>query len=500
MLFIFSVIVSLFTYDDYGIAWDENAQKGLGSVTYDYLIHDNTAYLDYRDRDYGVAFEFPLVFIERAILGLEDTRDVFLMRHFVTHLFFLVSAFFLFQLIVKMTAKKHLAVIGFLMLVLNPRIYAHSFFNSKDLPFLSMFIICYYFFYIAFEKKSIQRFFIVGILGGILTNLRIIGIMFPFLVFLFLLIDALQKKDLEKQLSFGVAVLLGFAVAIYTTWPYLWSDPISNFKEAFLAMSKFRWDQNVLFNGEVLTASQLPKSYIFKWIGISTPLGYLTLIVLGLFFVIKQILTQTTSFLFNEGNRIFTLLLACIAAPLTAILFLDSIVYDGWRQLYFIYPPLVLIAVFGINKLWEHFKYGKEVTFSILVLSFGLTLVSMVKNAPYQQVYFNEAFWFKEEGYIKANYEQDYWGTSYKEAIEQVLNSDPSDTVSLSVNNFCGQLNFMILDKRLRERILLQDSSEATYFITAFRWNHEGYPQYADKEYASIKRNNSTISKTFKLR
>ncbi len=38
---------------------------------------------NYKDKDYGVTFELPLAFIE-VMFGIDDMRNVFLMRHFLT--------------------------------------------------------------------------------------------------------------------------------------------------------------------------------------------------------------------------------------------------------------------------------------------------------------------------------------------------------------------------------------------------------------------------------
>ena len=61
-----------------------------------------------------------------------------------------------------------------------PRIYANTFVNSKDPPFISMFIIALYLLERAFRKDTVAAFILLGIAVGLLTNLRIMGIMlFP---------------------------------------------------------------------------------------------------------------------------------------------------------------------------------------------------------------------------------------------------------------------------------------------------------------------------------
>ena len=44
----------------------------------------------------------------------------------------------------------------------------------------------------------------------------------------------------------------------------------------------------------------------------------------------------------------------------------------------------------------------------------------MIRNHPFQNVYFNN-FLSHDEQYLRKNFEMDYWGTSYKQALEYVL-------------------------------------------------------------------------------
>ena len=66
--------------DDYGVTWDEFDQRHIARGNADYIVTGNTDGLYHRDfRYYGVAFEMPLLLVERA-LGLQDTRPIYLTR------------------------------------------------------------------------------------------------------------------------------------------------------------------------------------------------------------------------------------------------------------------------------------------------------------------------------------------------------------------------------------------------------------------------------------
>ena len=185
-IFLTFLTIGVFTLDDHGLSWDEGQQRIIGETNYNYVFRNDSSLLSFNDKDYGVAFELPLMIIEKSF-DFKDTRDIYLMRHFLTHLLFLVSGVFLYFLILKLTKNRWISIVGFLMLLLNPRIYAHSFFNTKDIPFLSFLIICFYLVFTAFENKTFLKFLLLGAASALLINLRIIGILLPIIVISFLI-------------------------------------------------------------------------------------------------------------------------------------------------------------------------------------------------------------------------------------------------------------------------------------------------------------------------
>ena len=93
-------VVGVVVLDDYGVGIDEHIQRDIADANADYIMGDRDPLISGRtlrqpsDRFYGVAFELPLVLVER-VLGLQEDRSVLLMRHLLTHLFFIAGGFFL---------------------------------------------------------------------------------------------------------------------------------------------------------------------------------------------------------------------------------------------------------------------------------------------------------------------------------------------------------------------------------------------------------------------
>jgi heme/copper-type cytochrome/quinol oxidase subunit 2 len=491
-------VVALFTFDSYGVSWDEPTQRETGQVSYDYVFSDNDGLLTWKDRDYGVAFELPLIIIEE-VFNLEDTRSIYMMRHLVTHFFFLVACYFLFILIDFLYKNKLLATVGFLLLALYPRIYAHSFFNTKDLPFLSMLVICLYYFVKAFDKKSILNFIKLGICVGLLINLRIMGVLILSGTLSVLLLDLLLKKEKIIQLKSILVFLIFSCVTLYITWPFLWKDPLNNFILAFENMSSFRWGRLVLYKGEMIKATELGWDYIPTWFTITTPLVYILLGVFGFLLLVLQFFKRPSDFLHNSIKRTNMLFLGYFIAPILAVIILHSVVYDGWRQMFFIYPSFVLLIIYGLSHLLKRRKLFIT-AISALVITFLFTAGSMIRNFPVNNVYFSELLTFTPPEYLRKNYEMDYWGVSYKQSLEHILKVDSDSSINISVENPPGITNTLILPYDERKRFNHVGTNEAKYFITNYRWHPQEYSEYADFKFHSLIVDENTVNEIFKLK
>ena len=491
------IIIALFGFDDYGISTDEPHQRSVGVLTAKYAILGDNTLMDTPDRIYGVAFELPLIALE-VILGLEDTREIFLMRHLATHIFFLISAFFCFRLIDFLYKNKFLATIGFLLFVLHPRIYAHSFFNTKDIPFMSMFIISFYYWALAFDKKTEKSFIILGMSVGLLTNIRIMGIMLFGFTCIYLFMEILLNDEKKKYVRLFCSFVFSSLFTLYISWPFLWSNPIKNFMEAFYNMSKYtRWGGSNLINGVFIKGTDIDWTYTLSWLSISTPITYLLLALFGTIALMVSLLMKNKII---ESDNIFNnniLYLLSFVSPLVVVGILDSVLYNGWRQMFFIYPPLILLCIYGIDILLH--KFGKKFVFIFAIVNFSTVVPFMYFNHPFGIVYFNKLFLFKPDEHIRKNYDYEYWGVSYKKAFEYILELDHSDSLRIAVSNRTGNRNLLILKPEDRKRIKIVDESVCKYFVTNYRYHPQDYESYDEFKLFSFKVNNNSVSSIYKL-
>ena len=502
ILFLIALIIGLFTCHSYGISWDEFSSQTIGQVNYAYLFYGDNTLNTFGSRDYGVAFELPLFALER-ILRLNDFADIYLMRHIVTHIFFLLSAVALFLLIEYLYHNKLLATIGFLFLLLNPVIYGHSFFNSKDLPLMSMHIFCFLLAAIAFNKKTIFWYALLGIFCGLLTNIRIVGSLLSFTILFFFLIDIISswknKDELKKNIIFCFVFLLFMTAALYLSWPYLYKHPILNFISGFNNMARYRWFGNVLFWGKEVNATHLDWYYGITWFLISNPILYLVAGFGGILYFIFKFTTSPATFFINNANRNILIYVIGFIVPLVLVIVLHSVLYDSWRHLFFIYPSFILLAIFGLNKIIK--TRARTMVITILFACFVYVGYYFIENFPYQHVYFNELVSDNKPEKLRKTFDMDYWGTSYQQATEYILKTDTSNLITIVYKPNPPLAPLLIFNAKDRKRIrTISTIEDADYLVTNYRNHPQDFPIPHSKECYSIKVLNSTILSIFKLK
>ena len=485
LLFVVATVVGLFTYKDYGISWDEITQRNIGLLSYQYAFEGSKELLSFVDRRYGPGYELLLVFFEK-LFWLSDSREIFLFRHIATHLLFLLSALSLYILAYRLYKNQLVASLGFVMLVCMPRIYAHSFFNTKDLPFLSLFLITMTVCQFAFEKNKTLWYFILGMLCGYTTSIRILGIMLAGFILFFLILDLtfniINKEPLKKQLLNTGAFLFGFCLLLYIPWPFLWAHPFTNFAEGIQEFSRYHWDDYILVNGVQTTGMHISCTYFPSWFFVTNPELWLIAGIAGIAWLAVFLLKNYPVVLRNSRERTLLLLLLCFFTPICAVIFLHSVIYNDWRHLYFIYPSFILIALFAIDQLLQT-RY-KLLIQGLCIVQTIVVVVFMVVSHPFDQVYFNN-FVSHKPGYLHKNYEMDYWGTSYKQALEHLLQKGGTDKIKINcyfdvlLNN-----NLLVLPEEDRARFQLADIDDAEYFITNF-WGETYKYNFPAPEYSA---------------
>ena len=497
--------IGICVYKDYGISWDELVSRNNGLLTYKYVFEGDQEILTYRDRYYGTAFELLLLIAEKPF-DFKDPRDIFFFRHLATFFLFWIASIFFYFLCKDHFKDWKMGLAGSLFLILSPRIFAHSFFNSKDLAFLSLFIISMFTLTKYLERKTLLRAAFHAFVCAALIATRIIGITVFFFTTFFIVADLLVKRERREGkavVSFSLYVVLA-ALCTILFWPILWIAPVKQFVIAFQQMSHFNFWATVLYAGEYIKAKELPWHYVPVWLLVTTPVLYSVLFVMGFFSLAKNFLKGPISFYRKRRNDLIWLL--WFFAPVISIIALKSVLYDGWRHMFFIYPAFLLIALTGLQSMFKlikakfrglSYKVANAFCVFIILVSLTGTAFAMVRYHPYQNVYFN--ILTGDMKGAKDTFDLDYWGLSYRQALQYILDNDTDSAVKVAAANPPGHVSFLAIAPKDRKRLVyVEDPEEAKYFLSEYRWHKEDYP-YGD-EFYSIKVGNAKIMVVYKLR
>ena len=419
--------------DDYGVSHDEGRHRGNGYASFNYILGDEGALQDDVTGLYGVAFEVPLIAVER-LLGLEDSRDIYLTRHLLTHLFFLAGGFFAWLLTYRLFGSRLVALLAALLFLLHPRMYAHSFFNTKDLPFLSMFMIALYLAHRAFRRESAWAFALCGACVGLLVNIRIMGAMLLPAVLGMLALDAFYamkrgRRGVKHILANAGAFLTAFAAVFYAAWPLLWRDP-PNLVEALETLYRHPVRISILYRGELVRRLEdIPWDYIPAWALATTPPAAMLLAALGIAYLARLCAARRLAAFENSRARFGLLALACLTLPVAAAIALNSNIYHGARHMYFLYAPLCVLAAFGLRALADVPRPNlRAAAFAAAALGISAMAIQTVYLHPYQSDYFNSLV---DKSDLGDRWQIDYWdASSGKEALETLLAMQPTGRVA----------------------------------------------------------------------
>ena len=486
ILFAYLIIGSIIL-PDYGISTDEPIQRKHGIVSFDYInqkfnifpeIHPTyeESLPDYEYRDYGVAFQVFSYGMEK-LLKIEDARSVFLIRHFLTFMLFWISAYYFYKTAEITIENKLIPVLSLLFYILSPRIFTEAFYNPKDIILLSWISIGIYSMLKFLEVRSFKYLFIHALVCSLAINARIVGIVLPFVTVLIALLSMKGHNFFSWIKSFGIILLLwGVLTIVFTLilWPFLWEDPVRNFIYSFNEMKRFRWNGQLLYWGNLVWASELPWHYTPSQILVTTPILYSSLFLVGFVSTLIMVVKRKCWHFKNsiERNSFGFILLFII--PLLSVIYFHSILYNGWRQMYFIYPAFLLIGLTGLNTILQFIylityslkkKLLHAVIYTGILISLCSTMHFLIKMHPFQYIYFNRIAGTDPFRY----FDGDYFGLSYKEALQYLHNNFKDDSLVIFSENSSCSINSLNFNKTIFDRLVFVDNiKEADFFITTY--------------------------------
>lgn len=427
LLLAVNFLAGLFLFRDYGLSWDEplfyDYAEALG---YAYSPHEwfsgnfnlDNAYgasgSDHANRGpaYILLARTPVKLLQS--LGLDPASS----WHLVNFLFFQFGIYLVYRL-----SRRWMGIFAALaasaMFAWQPLLWGHAFINPKDPPFLVFFsgAVCF-----GFEMvdeianrgpKAVVKIFIAAFFLGIATSIRVLGPLAGLLVCLYGL-SLIRKAPASSWITSLFLYASASLIFAFATWPYLWTDPLQKFIAAFGFMSENPTHLQVLFNGQLYRAGELPRRYLPVMLGLTLTEPVWVFFASG---VVLAAIRRGREGLFSSA-----LVLAWFFIPFLYVLLRKPPMYDGFRHFLFMLPPIFIFSGFVFERLF--FRPRSRIAgLIVLALIFFPSILGIIQLHPYQYAYYNSFIGGLGGAFRK--FETDYWLTCYKEAVEEYQSHEP---------------------------------------------------------------------------
>ncbi|NUT18649.1 MAG: hypothetical protein HOV77_05650 [Hamadaea sp.] len=311
-------------------------------------------------------------------------------------------------------------------LALYPRYTGSIFNNSKDIPFtVAMIVVLWLVLRTVRRWNDTERRFdlywdaALGSAIGLAAAIRINALAWFAIIAVLLIAYWVRRRpegaaairtEISRQL--GSLLLIGSTcyLVMSLTWPYLLVRPISGALDSIASMTKYQWNHEILYRGEMVFAPDLPWHYAPVWLIIGSPLP-----------VILFVIASAAAVLWRRerSDGRYLVLAAYVAVPLLLLIVLRPTLYNSLRQFLYIVPGIILIATGVLLAAVRALAgSGRRVLAAALVglavLGQAEAVVSSLRIYPYEYAYFSPVV----GGYAQAHhsYEGEYWGSCSSEA------------------------------------------------------------------------------------
>ena len=426
IIFIVIGIIGFYAVSDSAIHVDDPAQWRHSRVAWKYInehiFNRHIPELDaspnlneYNRKNYGTAIQMPMAFVEDLFNYQLSMVKVYKMRYAFVFMYYFISLicfYFLCKRLFSANMKtenslRFLAICGVMMLFLFPRFFAGSVGDVKNLSFVSFFIIAL-FFMVKFlqEHRGIIPCIFFCIFSAIATNVRMAGLLLIAAILVFMIIEdiftlknLIPKSENRKlnNLSFifpYILILVVFTLLFYFITPAMWNNPLEQLNLMLTKSVDYDiWDRDMVFNGHLITRNEIPWYYLPIWMGITIPVYILFFFVVGIVALIVGLYKGKLEFFIRD--RLLWMLLFLFLIPTIMVMSGLVGIYMGWRHVYFLFVPLVLISLYGVIKLHEVLQRNQmrvRTNLAVpMIIAAGLlgSAFHLGINHPYQGTLFN---------------------------------------------------------------------------------------------------------------
>jgi 4-amino-4-deoxy-L-arabinose transferase-like glycosyltransferase len=419
--------VALMTFRDYGLGWDDYTHSEYGEqllALYGSGFADRRALSFVNLYAYGGGFD-----MLAALAAKVSPFTLFETRRLVGALIGLIG------LLATWRTGRRIGgpPAGFLALVLLatcPLYIGHMFMNAKDAPFaVAMAILLLALVRVLEDYPRITpaggAFVAIGF--GLSIGSRVMGgfgvVAFGGALAALAIIEARRDglRVAAARLGGFVVRLLPAAVLAYAVmalvWPWSVADALNPWRAVVYFSRFFETPWHELFDGELVTVTDMPRSYVPTLFALQMPEIFLALAFAG-----------TAGALIAAGRRslpanrraVFLLVVLAATLPILVTVLARPAMYNGIRHFVFVLPPFAVLGALAgawlLARLRPHSGRSAAAAGIVFLGGIALPIVEMARLHPYEYTYFNHLI--GGVAGARGRYMLDYWGLSFKQASQ----------------------------------------------------------------------------------
>jgi hypothetical protein len=425
-LILIGLLTGLLLLPGYGESTDELSQRSYAERTIqavNTLVTTRTLSSYFYEEEpqqgsHGPAFIMAVVLLKDLLLPQGTALEKLQFAHFLYYLMFLVGVMSFFFLVRRWVGEA--AAWGATLLFgTQPLLLGHAFMNPKDVVFMSLFIASLTTglwmldgdedafpnpdrSFRDWVRSFFRQFLRPGVwLAGLLLGFSSAVRMAAPLVGLILLVEILLTRKWELLPRLFAYGLIAFCSMILF-WPYIWPDPFGRLFASLQHSAEYPGIHETLFRGMLIDSKNTPFLYLPVLMVIQLTETTLLLIAMGVYPLIKK-----------HPWDLLALVVIWFVLPVLGIIATRVNLYNNFRQVFFLIPPLFLLAGLGLDWL---FTFLRRPLLRILILILILLpgLYANIRLYPYQYVYYNQLAGGMRGAF--RSFEMDYWSLAYREA------------------------------------------------------------------------------------
>jgi 4-amino-4-deoxy-L-arabinose transferase-like glycosyltransferase len=421
-------VVALMTFRDYGLGWDDYTHSEYGErllALYGSGFADRRALSFVNLYAYGGGFD-----MLAALAAKVSPFTLFETRRLVGALVGLVGLLATWRT-GRRIGGPPAGLLALVLLATCPLYIGHMFMNAKDAPFaVAMAILLLALVRLLEDYPRITpaggAFAAIGF--GLSIGSRVMGgfgvVTLGGALAALAMIEARRDgvRPAAARLGRFVVWLLPAAVLAYAVmalvWPWSVADPLNPWRAVAYFSQFFEKPWHELFAGEIVTVTEMPRSYVPTLFALQMPEIFLALALAG---TAGALIAACRRSLPVNRRAVFLLVVLAATLPILATVLARPAMYNGIRHFVFVLPPFAVLG--GLAGAWlfaqlrPHSGRVAAAAAGVVVLAgIALPIVEMARLHPYEYTYYNHLI--GGVAGARGNYMLDYWGLSFKQASQ----------------------------------------------------------------------------------